>query len=85
MVRVSFFLNEQHEIVHVSITKEESQAVAKRHRRKSTKRLHNYTRGKSGRMCLALATPHSLVSTLITASRSATDPSRALESAVVPL
>jgi hypothetical protein len=27
-----FFLNERHEIVHVSINKEESEAVPKRHR-----------------------------------------------------
>ncbi|PWZ18199.1 hypothetical protein Zm00014a_029121, partial [Zea mays] len=31
-----FFLNERHEIVHVSINKEESEAVPKRHRRKGT-------------------------------------------------
>lgn len=33
---VIFFLNERHEIVHVSINKEESEAVPKRHRRKGT-------------------------------------------------
>lgn len=33
---VAFFLNERHEIVHVSINKEESEAVPKRHRRKGT-------------------------------------------------
>jgi hypothetical protein len=35
-VIIFFFLNERHEIVHVSINKEESEAVPKRHRRKGT-------------------------------------------------
>lgn len=35
-IRFLFFLNERHEIVHVSINKEESEAVPKRHRRKGT-------------------------------------------------
>jgi hypothetical protein len=34
--KLNFFLNERHEIVHVSINKEESEAVPKRHRRKGT-------------------------------------------------
>jgi hypothetical protein len=59
--------------VHVSINNEESQVVAKRHHRKSIKRLHNYTRGKSAIRCLARATPHSLAFALIAASMSATD------------